>query len=139
MQFNAVDIRDTLATIPCRYCGGVGGNATLETEGLHFARIECLSCSAWLDWLGWPPNPEKKRRGRRSLVTRLGDDRCEICHRSRFEIPPPGQLEAHHVIQKTAGGADDPQNLRLYCSPCHELVHWARTYFGHYHPDENAA
>ena len=31
-------------------------------------------------------------------------------------------------------GNNDPENLRVYCSACHALVNWVRTYFGHYHP-----
>jgi hypothetical protein len=31
-------------------------------------------------------------------------------------------------------GTDDRENLRVYCSGCHALVNWLRTYFGQYHP-----
>jgi len=30
-------------------------------------------------------------------------------------------------------GGDEDANLRVYCSACHAMVNWARTYFGHYH------
>jgi hypothetical protein len=30
-------------------------------------------------------------------------------------------------------GPDDQGNLRIYCSACHAIVNWIRTYFGHYH------
>jgi hypothetical protein len=49
------------------------------------------------------------------------------------ELPPPEQLEVHHVLEVAADdGTDDPVNLRAYCSACHAMVNWIRTYFGHY-------
>lgn len=138
MEFAREELRAAIATLPCRQCGSIGGIATIEREGPHFARVECESCGYWIDWLGWPPDPQRERRATTRRIERLGDDRCELCLRARFELPPPAQLETHHVIQVEAGGTDEPGNLRVYCTPCHRLVHWARTYFGHYHLD-NAA
>lgn len=139
MQFNAETIRIDLATMPCRNCGAEGGVATVEEEGTpHFARIECRSCGYWIDWLGWPPEkPSDRKRHRR--ITRLGDDHCELCLRTRFQLPAPEELQPHHVIEHGDGGSEDDTNIRWYCSSCHALVHWTRTYFGHYHPSGEEA
>lgn len=138
MEFAREELRVAIAASPCRWCGSVGGTATIEQEGPHFARIECESCGYWIDWLGWPPDPEKPRRPRRRTITKLGDDRCELCLRSRFEIPPPAKLEAHHVIEHALTQDDSDDNIRWYCTSCHTLVTWLRTYFGHYHLDTAA-
>ena len=54
---------------------------------------------------------------------------------NRDELPAPEQLEVHHVLEVVADdGNDDRENLRVYCSACHAMVNWTRTYFGHYHP-----
>lgn len=107
-------------------------------EGPHFARIECPACGYWIDWLGRPLERPSERRRRRPRVTRLGDDRCEICLRNADELPPPERLEEHHVIEHADGGPDEPGNTRVHCSACHAFVTWSRTYFGHYHQIEAA-
>jgi len=134
VDFDRDDLRLALATMPCR-CGAMGASATIESEGPHFARIECLSCGSWIDWLGWPRDKPSERPRRRQRITKLGEDRCELCLRTRFEIPVPGRLEEHHVIQHSENGSDESGNTRVYCTSCHRLVEWTRTYFGHYHPE----
>jgi hypothetical protein len=53
--------------------------------------------------------------------------------RHRDDLPVPEELHVHHVMEVAADdGADDLENLRLYCSACHSMVNWIRTYFGHY-------
>jgi hypothetical protein len=63
-------------------------------------------------------------------LARLGGDHCELCLRGRFALPPPDTLEVHHLDEDATN--NDPTNLRLYCTGCHRLTHWLRTYFGHY-------
>jgi predicted HNH restriction endonuclease len=79
--------------------------------------------------------PKRDRRKSRKKLRDLGD-RCEICLRHRDELPPQQQLEVHHVLEvATDDGTDDRDNLRAYCSACHAMVNWVRTYFGHYHSE----
>lgn len=113
----------------------MGGTATIELEGPHFARIECQSCGHWIDWIGWPRDRPAERPRRRQRITKLGEDRCELCLRARFEIPAPGALEVHHLVQHSENGSDGVENTRVYCTACHRLVEWVRTYFAHYHPE----
>ena len=93
-------------------------------------------CGAWIDWVDFPDTPPKSdRRKSRKKLRDLGD-RCEICLRHGDDLPHPQKLEVHHVLEVAADdGSDDPANLRVYCSACHSMVNWARTYFGHYHPE----
>jgi hypothetical protein len=134
MRFEADELRTAIAAMPCPDCGHIGGHAQLELEGLHFARIVCPTCRRFLDWLGWPPKPEKRERRRTARLAdelkRLGLDHCELCLRSEADLPPPDALRVHHVDEEATN--DDPANQRLYCTGCHQLVHWLRTYFGHY-------
>lgn len=104
------------------------------TEGPHFARVNCQACGAFIEWVSRPDTPPAKRERRRSRkkLPDLGD-RCEICLRHRDELPPPEELQVHHVLEVAADdGTDDLRNLRVYCSACHAMVSWIRTYFGHY-------
>jgi hypothetical protein len=102
----------------------------------HFARVDCRQCGAWIDWVKYPEEvPKRDRRKSRKKLRDLGD-RCEICLRHRDELPAPEQLTVHHVLEVAADdGSDEEENLRVYCSACHAMVNWARTYFGHYHPE----
>lgn len=134
MRFDPDELRPALAALRCPDCGHVGGRATLRLEGTHFAQIACPTCGLHLDWLAWPPTPEKRERRRTARLAdelrRLELDHCELCLRSRSMLPPPDTLTVQHVDENAWN--NDPANQRLYCTGCHQLVHWLRTYFGHY-------
>jgi hypothetical protein len=124
-----------LAAAQCPQCGHIGASMTvvLGESGPHFARVNCRSCNTFIDWVKYPTAAPKndRRKSRRRL--RDMADRCEICLRHCDELPAGETLEAHHVLEVVADdGTDDRENLRPYCSACHSLVNWARTYFGHY-------
>lgn len=138
MQFSREDFRTTIATIPC-ICGSKGATATAETDGPHFMRLTCNGCGRFLDWISWPVERPSDHKRRRQRITKLGEDRCELCLRSRFELPVPQTLQEHHVIEHAEGGSDEPDNTRVYCTACHAKILWLRTYFGHYHPSVEAA
>jgi HNH endonuclease len=127
-----------LAAATCKRCGHIGGSmrVVLDLTPPHFARVDCKNCGAFIDWVRWPTAaPRKDRRRSRKRLRDLGD-RCEICLRHRDDLPAPEQLEVHHVLEVAADdGTDDQENLRVYCSACHAIVNWLRTYFGHYHPE----
>jgi hypothetical protein len=105
-------------------------------DGPHFARVDCNNCKRFIDWMSLPDAPAKRdRRKSRKKLDDLGE-RCEICLRHRDDLPGPEELQVHHVLEVAADeGSDELSNLRLYCSACHSIVNWARTYFGHYHSD----
>jgi len=44
--------------------------------------------------------------------------RCRVkgCGRAQF-------LEAHHLVPRSAGGKNNPENLVTLCSSCHRLLH----------------
>ncbi len=56
-------------------------------------------------------------RMRREVLAR-DRHRCRRkgCHHTRF-------LDIHHIIPRTAGGANDPENLITLCTSCHGLFH----------------
>jgi hypothetical protein len=137
MEFDRDTITAELAAAQCKRCGRIGGKMTIVVEqgSPHFARVDCRDCGAWIDWVKYPAiEPKKDRRKSRKKLRDLGD-RCEICLRHKDELPHPQKLQVHHVLEVVADeGRDDDENLRVYCSACHALVNWVRTYFGHYHP-----
>lgn len=135
MRFDLDTITAELAAKSCKQCGHIGAGMTFTfTEGPHFARLNCKACGAFIEWVSRPDAPAKRdRRKSRKKLPDLGD-RCEICLRHRDELPPPEELQVHHVVEVGADdGPDDLSNLRGYCSACHSMVNWMRTYFGHYH------
>ena len=43
---------------------------------------------------------------------------CQVCKAAG--ILTPGCNTVDHIINKAAGGTDDPSNLRTICKPCHQ-------------------
>jgi HNH endonuclease len=125
-----------LAAAQCSRCSHIGGRMTvvLGESGPHFARVDCKACGRFIDWVSYPvAAPKRTRRRSRKRLRDLGDH-CEICLRHRDDLPSSQELQVHHVEEVVAdNGGDEDSNLRVYCSACHALVNWARTYFGHYH------
>ena len=131
-----------LAAAQCKRCAHIGASMTvvLGEVGPHFAKVNCKACGAFIEWVSYPVTaPKKDRRRSRKKLRDLGD-RCEICLRHRDDLPAAERLEVHHVLEVVADdGRDDRENLRAYCSACHAMVNWTRTYFGHYHESTTPA
>ncbi len=54
--------------------------------------------------------------------------RRKVLARARHKCQTPGCnhtkfLEIHHIVPRSAGGSNDPSNLRCQCSACHRLIH----------------
>lgn len=138
MKCIAEEIRKLMDDLECPSCKGTGHKAELCRNGPHFGKMICGNCGRHLDWIAMPKSESEEKRDRkhsRRYVTRLGEQRCEICLRALDELPGPEKIEVQHVIEKAAIGAaaDEPGNYRLYCSACHSWVNWMRTHIGHYH------
>jgi hypothetical protein len=136
VEFHRDTITAELAAKSCKRCDHIGAGMTFTfTEGPHFARLNCNGCGSFIEWVSLPDAPAKPNRRRSRKKLRDLGDRCEICLRHRDELPKPEQLEVHHALEVEADdGTDDLENLRAYCSACHAMVNWVRTYFGHYQP-----
>jgi hypothetical protein len=61
-------------------------------------------------------DPEALRRFR---LENLGEP-CHVCERR------PG-VDPHHVIFRSGGGGDVPDNLLWLCRPCHDDLHAGRS------------
>lgn len=133
MKFEADTLRDVLANMRCPDCNMVGATAAIESTGPHFARASCAYCTRHLDWIGWPESPERPARRRTATRARAlllqGDPFCELCLRTEADLPAGEQLQVHHVDEDADN--DEPANHRVYCTGCHQLLHWLRIYFGH--------
>lgn len=55
-----------------------------------------------------------------------------MCLRDLKDIPLPQVLEGHHVVEFQDGGSDDRSNVWIVCTACHKLIHYQRTYLGHF-------
>lgn len=132
---------------PCKKCGS---KESLRHELVqpgepgqqHYARIVCdhLPCEGTHTQWGAKPDTDKAKRpaAHRKLVREArgeGRTRCEMCLRHESDLPGTQQLEAHHVDEYQNGGPAEQGNLWILCTACHRQVHWARTYFGHYHEE----
>ena len=125
----------TPATAICKYCQSP--NLILVTEGIpppHYGKTICSDCGKFQTWERKPDQDKAKRPANHlNLVHKLGLDYCELCLRKEYQLPRPEILVAHHIIEYSDGGTDDPLNILIVCSSCHALIHHVRTYIGHYH------
>jgi len=97
----------------------------------HFAAVKCRECRRQIRWLPFPTTDQEEKQSRRQSRRKLrprSDSFCEICLREGVDLRHPDTLEVQHVIEKSDGGDDRPENLRIYCTACHSLVNWVRTY-----------
>jgi 5-methylcytosine-specific restriction endonuclease McrA len=88
------------------------GELTLSTE-----EIERLQCDAQIS-----------EPGKRNTTTIPPKTRRLVLARDRHRCQTPGcpnthYLEIHHIIPRSQGGTNAPDNLTTLCSSCHALVH----------------
>lgn len=57
----------------------------------------------------------------RRTVYRRDGWRCALCD-------DPRHLQIHHVIPRSEGGSDFPENLITLCSKCHALAHGTKLF-----------
>jgi len=110
---------------------------TLRLDTPHYGEIRCPDHGhRWVP----KPNPEKRAKRKSNLKLKKAipgnyNDFCELCLRSESllgSLNPSLLLEVHHVIEVQEFGSDDPENLRLLCFECHELIHARRRSFNRY-------
>lgn len=115
----------------CRKCYSENVTNTFH-DGKQQYLTRCADCSA----VTWQPKDEADKYRREAkhldLVKKYNGTHCQWCARTKEEIPPPGTLEAHHIIEYKDGGTDDRENILILCTCCHKDCHQKRTYFGHY-------
>jgi predicted HNH restriction endonuclease len=51
---------------------------------------------------------------------------CRRCVRGNYGDEIVVHLHGHHIIPKSAGGKDDPENGIILCDKCHEGLHAGR-------------
>jgi 5-methylcytosine-specific restriction endonuclease McrA len=56
------------------------------------------------------------------LIAERGVESCEKCGYDRV----PQIIQMHHIIERSKGGSDDPDNLELLCPTCHYEEHHFR-------------
>jgi len=106
-----------------------GGVLVLTPNLTHYGKMVCPECQKHLGWVKKPENEKRNRRQSKKLAKPFEDagiDYCQLCLRHRCELPPSMTFVAHHIVEVRDGGTDDPKNLLLLCTFCHELVHLLR-------------
>ncbi|NJN18189.1 MAG: HNH endonuclease [Oscillochloris sp.] len=63
-------------------------------------------------------NRAEESRALKKLLLEQRGSKCEICGYSRIEI-----LVVHHIIRRSDGGGNEPENLQLVCPNCHAEIH----------------
>lgn len=58
-------------------------------------------------------------RNARGVVLKRCDDRCE----ARLRGCGGGAEHVHHVLRRSQGGGNEPENLLGVCFRCHEWIH----------------
>jgi uncharacterized Zn finger protein (UPF0148 family) len=112
----------------CKNGCNAGAQFVPTPDMTHHGKMICPKCGAWLAWVRKPEN-EKRRRGLeapRKKFQQAGVDYCQMCLRKRDELPLHVTLSVHHVIEVQDGGTDEPGNMWLVCSICHEMIHLMR-------------
>lgn len=66
---------------------------------------------------GWRARPVRRRQALHRAVFRRAGYRCEVCGAADTK------LQAHHRVQREAGGRDTPENLVALCVACHDRAH----------------
>jgi len=120
----------------CPICGH-SCEVKLRPDTPHYGEIRCPDHGHH-----WVPKPSADKRQKRKANAKLKklipegyNSFCELCMRSESllgDLSPSLFLEVHHVIEVQELGSDAPENLRLLCSECHELVHSRRRSFNRY-------
>lgn len=101
----------------CPDCGRAQVKSTRGDLQLAPAALAAMECDARV----WSPGERNRAtippRVRRTVLARDGH-RCQApgCNHTRF-------LEVHHVVPRSRGGSNDPENLTVFCSGCHRLAH----------------
>ena len=100
----------------CPACGRV------EVDGRRVGRADAerLQCDAAVARPGGRNTTTIPPKTRREVLARDGH-RCRApgCGRRRF-------LEVHHVVARSRGGSNEPENLVTLCSGCHRVWHERR-------------
>lgn len=127
------DIKNFFQCPVCNYPCEV----TLRPDTPHYGEIRCPDHGHY-----WVPKPNSEKRAKRKSNLKLRksipegyNSFCELCMRSESlfgKLKPSLSLEVHHVIEVQELGSDGPENLRLLCSECHELIHARRRSFNRY-------
>ena len=95
----------------------------------QYGKMVCPKCGAFLDWVRDPNGNSRNRRSTKKLekiFASIDQDYCEFCLRGKDELSASMAFHVHHVVEVRDGGTDEPANLRLYCTRCHELSHLLR-------------
>jgi len=127
----------------CVECGQELAVVETPQHKIHWAEYQCANtaCSRLKKHVDWVPKPRdgsSRRKANRKLLKKcdvLLRDFCHLCARPSAvldHLKPALQLEVHHVIEVQDGGTDEPSNLWVLCSECHELVHRQRRAFNRY-------
>lgn len=65
-----------------------------------------------------------KWRAVSALVKHRDGGKCRVCHVYTGTTGDPRLIgAAHHIVFRSAGGADTPDNLIWTCAECHDLIH----------------
>ena len=94
-------------------------------------QAKCNNCDTHLCFIKHTKSKNRESK-HKELVKESNINYCEWCMRTKDEIPLPGTLEAHHIVEYANGGTDDLSNILILCTACHKQCHHDRTYYGHY-------
>lgn len=105
---------ETLAAV-CAVCGPI----VMRTHG---GRYRCPTAvtekSRRQESTREPRDRSKRYPWRRAVKDRLELGKCERCPYVAEDLC---QLDVDHIIRRTEGGSDDPENLVVLCANCHRL------------------
>jgi 5-methylcytosine-specific restriction endonuclease McrA len=66
---------------------------------------------------------QKQRSQVMQAVDLRDEGQCRICQCQTLEFHLPRQPHHHHIVYRSQGGLDTPENIILICALCHDKVH----------------
>lgn len=77
-----------------------------------------------------PMSVKRRRRNEEYRKVRDTVAERELCEAQVSGVCRIYGAHAHHILRRSQGGADTPENLAWLCAPCHEWTHqhpeWAK-------------
>jgi len=104
----------TRFSVTCENCGETYKCSKADLGERRFCSNRCRT-----------EHQQKDCRHVRKSVFKRDGGRCQRCgcNVSMSQMDSQKTAETHHLIPKSAGGPDTPENLLLLCRSCHEDAH----------------
>lgn len=100
-------------------------------DATHYAQAINWRDRKFICWIKAPKNKD----GRVAMSIRkvlhfygFPEEFCFFCGRVKSELGSRECFEVDHIVPLEDGGEDKASNCQIFCTACHKLKNWKRTY-----------